>query len=92
MIVQSPEPSAEAVPNDVAPSNNSTLQFAPAAPGTGGESSVVVSSVLELPLSLPASRSGVDGAAGADVSIVTVNADEAALGFPAASVAVAVRS
>ena len=92
MIVQSPEPSAGAVPNDVAPSNNSTLLLASAVPVIVGVSSLVLSSVLELPLSLPASRSGVAGAAGADVSIVTVNADETALVFPAASVAVAVRS
>ena len=92
MIDQFPEPSAVAVPSDVAPSSNSTVLFASAVPVIVGVSSLVLSSVLELPLSLPASRSGVDGVAGADVSIVTVNADEAALAFPAASVAVAVRS
>ena len=92
MIVQSPEPSAEAVPNDVAPSNNSTLLLASAVPLIEGVVTLVRSSVLELPESLPASRPGVAGAAGADVSIVTVNADEAAPVFPAASVAVAVRS
>ena len=92
MIDQSPEPSAVAVPSDVAPSSNSTLLFASAVPLTVGVVTLVRSSVLELPESLPVSRSGVDGAAGAEVSIVTVRADEAALVFPAASVAVAVRS
>jgi len=93
VIDQSPEPSAATVPAE--PSTlevSSTVLFASAVPETAGVSSLMLSSVLELPESLPVSRSGVDGAAGADVSIVTVNADEAALVFPAASVAVAVRS
>ena len=47
-------------------------------------------SVLEEPLSLAASRSGVDGAAGAVVSIAIVSAVDGALSLPAASVAVAV--
>src|SRR5690242_10422339 len=42
-------------------------------------------SVLNAPLSDAAARSGVDGAAGAAVSIVTDNADDATLVLPALS-------
>ena len=93
MIVQLPEPSAVPVPTE--PSRlevKATVLFASAVPMIVGVSSLVMSSVLELPLSLPASISGVDGAAGAVVSIVTARADEALLVFPAVSVDVAVRS
>src|SRR2546421_10121077 len=44
-------------------------------------------SVLEAPLSLPVVRSGVEGAAGATVSMVMLRAPEATLVLPAASVA-----
>ena len=84
---QLPDPSAVPVPTE--PSTlevNSTVLFASAVPASDGVSSLVLSSVLELPLSLPASRSGVDGAAGAVVSIVTARADEALPVLPAASV------
>jgi hypothetical protein len=47
-------------------------------------------SVFEDPESLAAVMSGVDGAAGAVLSIVMLKAPEAAETFPAASVAVAV--
>src|SRR6186997_72077 len=47
-------------------------------------------SVAEVPESEAAARSGIDGAAGAEVSIVTDSADEATLVLPAASVALAV--
>jgi hypothetical protein len=47
-------------------------------------------SELEHPLSVAAVRSGVDGAAGAAVSIVTLSAEEAGETFPAASVCLAV--
>jgi hypothetical protein len=54
--------------------------------------SLVMLSVLELPVSLAAAKSGVEGALGAPVSIVTLKFDEAALTLPAASVAVAVNA
>ena len=49
-----------------------------------------MSSVLDEPVSLPASRSGVAGVAGAAVSMVTVRTPEAALTFNAVFVAMAV--
>ena len=52
----------------------------------GGEAD----SVVELPVSDAAVRSGVDGTVGAIVSIVTDRAADAAPAFPAMSVAVAV--
>ena len=51
---------------------------------------LVTLSVLDGPLSAAAIRSGVDGATGAMVSIVADSADDAALTFPATSVAAAV--
>ena len=68
---------------------NATVLPISAVPLIVGVVSLVLSSVEELPLSLTASRSGVD-TAGAEVSIVTANADDAALMLPAASVAVAI--
>ena len=72
------------------PRNNWTVLLASAVPVNVGVLTLVRLSVLEVPLSLAASRSGVDGAAGAVVSIVMLKAPEAAETFPAASVAVAV--
>ena len=67
-----------------------TVLPASAVPVKVGVASLVTLSMLELPLSLAAARSGVDGAAGAEASIVTVRAEEATETLPAASVAVAV--
>jgi len=89
--VQAPVPSAVVVPKLVLPPrNNSTVLLASAVPVNVGVLTLVRLSVLEEPLSLAASRSGVDGAAGAVASIVMLRAPEAAEAFPAASVAVAV--
>ena len=63
---------------------------ASAVPVKVGVLSLVILSVLEVPLSLAATRSGTDGAAGAVVSMVMLNALDAALRFPAASIAFAV--
>ena len=52
--------------------------------------SVVILSLLELPKSEEESRSGADGAEGADVSIVRLNPLDASEVLPAASVTVAV--
>src|SRR5437870_1678345 len=67
-----------------------TLLPASAVPVKVGVVTLVMLSVLELPLSLAAARSGAEGAAGAVVSMVTLSAAEAAEMLPAASVAVAV--
>ena len=90
---QSPAPSAVAFPT--APSTlevSVTTAPASAVPESVGVSSLVMSSVVELPESLAASRSAALGATGAVVSTLIVSAAEAALVLPAASVAVAVRS
>src|SRR5919108_490970 len=89
-MVQLPLPSAVAVPTLVAPANRSTVLPASAVPVNVGVVTLVRLSVLEVPLSLAAARSGADGAAGAAVSTVTLRAVEAAETLPAASVAVAV--
>ncbi len=68
----------------------STVLLASAVPVKVGVVSLVRLSVLEEPVSLPAVRSGVPGAEGAVVSMVTDKADEAADWLPAASVALAV--
>lgn len=67
-----------------------TLTLASAVPLKVGVVSLVLLSVSELPVSLPASISGVPGADGAVVSIVMARADEADEVLPAASVAVEV--
>ena len=92
MIDQFPLPSAVAVPTVPSTSLDSvTVLFASAVPEIVGVVSLVMSSVLELPVSDPAARSRDAGAAGAVASTVTLNADDAELVFPAVSVAVAVR-
>ncbi len=92
MIDQFPLPSAVAVPAVPSTSHDSvTVLFTSAVPEMSGVVSLVMSSVLELPLSEPAAKSRDDGADGAVVSTVTLNADDAELVLPAASVAVAVR-
>ena len=84
---QSPLPSAVVVPKDVIPEKSSTVLLASAVPVRVGVVSVVILSVLELPVSEAASRSGVDGADGDAVSIVIVKALEAVEVLPAGSVA-----
>ena len=92
VIDQFPLPSAVAVPTVPSTSLVSVIVlFASAVPEIVAVVSLVLSSVLEVPLSEPAARSSDDGAEGAVVSTVTLNADDAELAFPAASVAVAVR-
>ena len=59
---------------------------AAAVPAIIGVVLLVMSSSTAVPLSLPASRSGVEGAAGAVVSTVMVSAAEAAPELPAVSV------
>jgi hypothetical protein len=61
-----------------------------AVPMKVGVVSLVMLSVLKTPVSEAASRSGMEGGAGAAVSIVTGSAPEGADSFPASSVAVAV--
>ena len=67
-----------------------TVLPASAVPAKVGAVTLVRLSVLELPLSLAAVKSGTPGAPGAVVSIVMLKAAEAALVLPAASVALAV--
>jgi hypothetical protein len=91
VLLQLPLPSAVVVPRDVLPPlNSSTVLLASAVPVKVGVLMFVMLSVFEDPESLAAVRSGVDGAAGPLVSIVTLRADESGETFPAASVAVAV--
>ncbi len=78
------------VPSLTPSMKTSTVRLAPAVPVKVGVVSLVLSSVLEEPLSLPAARSGVEGAAGAVVSMVMFSAAEATDWLPAASVALAV--
>ena len=59
-------------------------------PANVGVLSPVLLSVLLLPVSVPAVRSGAAGAAGAVVSMVIANAGLGALVLPAASVTVVV--
>ena len=89
---QSPDPSAVAVPT--APSTSEVTAIvlpASAVPETVSAVLLVMSSSEALPVSLAASRSGVPGAAGLVVSMVTARAVEAALVLPATSIAAAVR-
>src|SRR5207248_7714229 len=78
VIDQFPLPSAVPVPTVVVPSRIVTAIPASAVPVKVGVLSLVLLSVLDGPVSLAASRSGVDGAAGGVVSMVTVNAPDAA--------------
>src|SRR6184192_3976391 len=63
-----------------------TVLPASAVPVNIGVVTAVILSVLDVPVSLAASRSGTDGVAGAVVSTVTDNADDDADVFPARSV------
>ena len=69
-----------------------TVLSAAAFPAIIGVVLLVMSSSTAVPLSLPASRSGVEGAAGSVVSTVMVSAVESSPVLPAVSVDVAVRS
>src|SRR5436190_7128883 len=59
------------LPSTEAPSSNSTFAPGSAVPLKTGVVTSVMSSVFELPVSLAGSRSGMEGAAGATLSIVT---------------------
>src|SRR5215831_10986886 len=83
VMLQLPEPSAVADPTNVLPSSNCTSAPASDVPLNTGVVTFVTLSVLELPLSLAAARSGLD-TAGPAVSIVTTSAAEVEL-FPAKS-------
>ena len=63
---------------DVPSTNSSIVLFASADPVSVGVESLVILSLLELPLSEARSRSGVGGIAGADESIVRFKALDAA--------------
>ena len=92
-IDQFPDPSAVAVPTAPSISEVNTISLpASAVPEIVGVVLLVRSSSSALPVSLAASRSGVPGAAGAVVSMVTASAAEATLMLSIESVAVAVRS
>ena len=92
VIDQSPLPSALALPREVLPPrNSSTVALASEVPVNVGVLSLVMLSVLELPVSLEAAKSGVEGAEGALASTVTAKSLDAELVFPAASVAVPVK-
>ncbi len=90
VMLQLPAPSAVAVPALTPLTNSSIEALAAASPVTVSVVSLVRSSLLEEPVSLPAVRSSVVGAAGAVVSMVTFRALEAELVLSAASVAVTV--
>src|SRR5437588_124636 len=90
VMVQLPLPSAAAVPRRVLPVKSLTVLPASAVPVKVGGVLLGRLSVVELPLSLAAVRSGVEGAVGAPVSIVTLRALEAVPVLPARSVALAV--
>ena len=81
---------ATPVPITVVPSSKVTVLPASAVPVKVGVVTLVMLSVLDVPLSDAATRSGRVGAAGAVVSMVTDKAADAALTLPAASVALAV--
>ena len=90
---QLPLPSATVVPTTVVPSVSYNLSVAPtsAVPLKVGVVTLVMRSLLELPLSEAALRAGVEGAIGAVVSMTTVEVLEAALTLPAESVALTLR-
>src|SRR5712672_217432 len=89
-MLQLPLPSAVPLPTWVAPSNSVTVLFASAVPVKVGVATLVRLSVPDAPESEAVARSGVEGAVGAVLSIVTDSPVEAVLVLPAASVALAV--
>ena len=70
-MLQLPLPSANPVPTRVVPLYSRTVAPASAVPVKVGVVTLVMLSVLDIPLSDAAIRSGADGATGACVSIVT---------------------
>ena len=91
VIAQFPEPSATALPTWVAPAYRSTVDPIGAVPVNDGVVSEVMLSVLDGPVSLPAIRSGPEGAAGTVVLISTDKAPDGPDGpLPAASICAAV--
>ena len=88
--VQLPLPSTTAVPNTVVPSLMVMVSPGDPVPAKVGVLSPVLLSVLLLPVSVPAVRSGAAGAAGAVVSMVTASAGLGELVLPAVSVTVVV--
>src|SRR3954449_5506907 len=89
-MLQLPLPSAVPLPTWLAPSNSVTVLFASAVPVKVGVATLVRLSVPDEPESEAVARSGVEGAAGAAVSMVTDRPPEAVPVLPAASVALAV--
>src|SRR5262245_47804034 len=87
--LQSPSAPAVAVPRSVDPAKSDTVVLAGAVPVKVGVVSFVIASKLETPVSLAASRHGVDGAegAGGGGTALTVHWYEAEPVLPAASVA-----
>ena len=68
--LQFPLLSAVVIPIELDPAKSSIVLLASAVPVNVGVTSLVTLSLLELPVSESAARSGVDGAKGADVSTV----------------------
>ena len=66
------------------------MLLASAVPVKVGVVSLVRLSLLDVPVSESTARSGTDGAAGADTSMLIVKAEDALETFPTASVAFAV--
>src|SRR5437588_500300 len=89
VMLQLPLPSAVVVPSTVLPSSNTTALLASAVPEKVGVVTLLMLSVLELPLSLAAIRSGTE-TAGPVVSMVMLSPAEADETLPATSVALAV--
>ena len=90
MKLQFPLLSAVVVPKELLPAKSSTVLLASAVPVKVGVVSLVRLSLLDVPVSESTARSGTDGAAGADTSMLIVKAEDALETFPTASVAFAV--
>ena len=88
--VQLPLLSAVVEPNELDPVNNSTVLPASAVPVKVGVVSLVLLSVLEMPVSDEEARSGVEGGDGAVASTVIDKEADTLDTFPATSVAFAV--
>ena len=88
--LQSPLLSACVDPKELLPANNSTVLLASAVPVKVGVVSLVLLSVLEMPVSDEEARSGVEGGDGAVASTVIDKEADTLDTFPATSVAFAV--
>ena len=88
-MVQAPPPSAVALPTWVAPANSVTFAPASALPLKDGAVVLVMLSLFDVPMSEAAAMSGVPGAVGAALSIVTETSADFTLLLPAVSVAMA---